>query len=141
MARYAGDDFVVLLPDTKLSGARRLAGKLQGAIRKGLAVPEMDGGDDRVSVSIGVAELRQDAEQLFLDADNALYASKEKGRDVVILCVSSERRRAARGEAVPLERMVAMLPWCGGRSRGMCVQAVRINGRYAPAFLPVTRWC
>ena len=94
VARYAGDEFVVLLPDTELSGAKRLAGKLQAAVRKGLAVPEMDGAADRVSVSIGVAELQQDAEQLFLDADNALYASKEKGRDVVTSITEVLSRRS-----------------------------------------------
>jgi PleD family two-component response regulator len=45
-------------------------------------------------VSVGVAQLRNGARQLFDDADRALYRAKQSGKD----CVRAEEPDAAAGE-------------------------------------------
>lgn len=93
VARYAGDEFVVLLPDTELAGAKRLAGQLQQVVRQ-LKLSDIEGANGPASVSIGVAMLRENADQLFIDADRALYVSKEKGRDSVTSITEVLSRRS-----------------------------------------------
>lgn len=84
-ARYGGDEFVVLLPETDLSGGLVLAEK----IRQGTAalrVQTGDGGTIRASLSIGVAAYPTDgttADELLIAADQAMFASKRAGRDRV----------------------------------------------------------
>lgn len=84
-ARYGGDEFVVLLPETDLSGGLVLAEKIrQGAAS--LAIPTPDGSAIRASLSIGVAAYPTDgatADELLIAADQAMYASKRGGRDRV----------------------------------------------------------
>jgi diguanylate cyclase (GGDEF)-like protein len=76
LARWGGEEFVVLLPEIESAGAARLAGRLRDAVHEaGLA-----GG---VTVSFGVAQWRPDetADELFARADKALYRAKDLGRD------------------------------------------------------------
>lgn len=83
-ARYGGEEFVLLLPGTDLDGARRQARQVLDHI-EALALPHPDSAvSDRVTVSIGVACLREldgkAPEQLIEAADRALYAAKQQGR-------------------------------------------------------------
>lgn len=84
-ARYGGDEFVVLLPETDLSGGLVLAEKIrQGAAA--LRIQTADGGTIRASLSIGVAAYPTDgttADELLIAADQAMFASKRAGRDRV----------------------------------------------------------
>lgn len=82
--RYAGDEFVLGLPKTPLSGAHDVAWRV---------VRQVGGGDFRhdgqrlpVSVSVGVAEFAGDdsRETLFQRADRALYAAKAAGGGCVV---------------------------------------------------------
>jgi diguanylate cyclase (GGDEF)-like protein len=84
-ARYAGDEFIVLLPETTLDGALVVAEK----IRLGVAALtlETDGRLARSSVSIGVVVHPADgatADELVKSADRAMYASKRMGKDRVV---------------------------------------------------------
>ncbi|HSV70488.1 MAG TPA: diguanylate cyclase [Methylibium sp.] len=83
-ARFGGEEFVVLLPETDPAGARAAAEKLRGAI--GLLMPEPVG---RVTASIGVAVscgAEGEPSSLLLErADGALYRAKAHGRDRVEL--------------------------------------------------------
>ena len=76
-ARFGGEEFAVLLPDTGALGARRAAQRLLEAFRT-RAWPHRP-----VTVSIGIACVHpgDTAEMLVGRADDALYAAKSAGRD------------------------------------------------------------
>lgn len=81
-ARYAGDEFVVLLPETDPTGAYVLAEK----IRFGVNALEGEAGL-KPSVSIGVVSYPGDgetADQLMITADEAMYTSKRSGKNRVM---------------------------------------------------------
>jgi diguanylate cyclase (GGDEF)-like protein len=82
-ARYGGDEFVVLLPETDPTGAFVLAEKIRlGVSAMGAALP----GVPNPSLSIGVVTYPEDgstADELIISADGAMYASKRAGKDRV----------------------------------------------------------
>ena len=80
LARWGGEEFVVLAPALGISGAVTLAQRLRTAI----AAQEIPG-VGQVTASFGVAEVRpDDTPDTLLDrADQALYRAKENGRDRV----------------------------------------------------------
>ncbi len=82
-ARYGGDEFVVLLPETESTGAYVLAEK----IRLGAADLRMPGTEARTSLSVGVVSYPDDgrtADELMISADRAMYASKRSGKNRVM---------------------------------------------------------
>ena len=84
LARYGGDEFVLLLPDTGIEGARLTAER----IRERIAASPMiiDGKPITITASMGVAtypDHGKDYDQVFEAADNALYASKSQGKNRV----------------------------------------------------------
>jgi len=84
-ARYGGDEFVVLLPETDPTGAFVLAEK----IRQGVAELSFIGSGQQIqaSLSIGVVTYPYDgtsADELMISADQAMYTSKRQGKDRVI---------------------------------------------------------
>ncbi|HEX9647208.1 MAG TPA: diguanylate cyclase [Alphaproteobacteria bacterium] len=84
--RIGGEEFAVILPETKLSGARKLAERL----RRRTAEIEIANSGQRFTftVSIGVAQLAKsdnDIDKFLKRADRALYAAKERGRDRVVV--------------------------------------------------------
>lgn len=81
-ARYGGDEFVVLLPQTKADGAVQVAER----IRKAIAAMPLDthGKDVATTVSIGIAAFPDRGAELAVvmnRADQALYTSKKRGRN------------------------------------------------------------
>ncbi len=120
-ARYGGDEFVVLCPETDPTGAFILAEKVRLGIA-GLAV-EAAGEPVKPSVSIGVVAYPDDgatADALLVSADQAMYASKRAGKDRVTAAVphgsaleraeaaspeipSTDGDRAAVGTAIPVD--------------------------------------
>jgi diguanylate cyclase (GGDEF)-like protein len=82
LARFGGEEFVVLLPETPLEGALALAEKLRGAVARAAGLPLP------VSISIGMAMARvgdgRSADALLQAADGALYAAKAAGRNRVV---------------------------------------------------------
>ena len=83
-ARYGGDEFVVLLPETDPTGAFVLAEKIRIGVHE---LPmELPGEGPRPSLSIGVVAYPDDgrtADELLISADRAMYASKRAGKDRV----------------------------------------------------------
>jgi diguanylate cyclase (GGDEF)-like protein len=83
-ARYGGDEFVVLLPETDPTGGFVLAEKIRLGVN---AMPlDLAGIDHRPSLSIGVVSYPDDgrtADELIISADGAMYASKRAGKDRV----------------------------------------------------------
>jgi diguanylate cyclase (GGDEF)-like protein len=83
-ARYGGEEFVLLLPGTDHVGAREVAERICAEVDR-LAIPHpQPGGQDHVTVSIGVATMRPAPTnmpgQLVEKADAAMYEAKRRGR-------------------------------------------------------------
>jgi diguanylate cyclase (GGDEF)-like protein len=84
-ARYGGDEFIVLLPETPARGALDVAERIRNAV---VSKP-LDLGAKQIpfSVSIGVACFPEDGrtlDALATRADRALYAAKQQGRNCVV---------------------------------------------------------
>jgi diguanylate cyclase (GGDEF)-like protein len=81
--RYGGEEFLLILPQTPLDGARIKAERVRKAIAE-LAVAS-NGDRVGVSVSIGVAVFQgaESIDDTIHRADRALYQAKENGRDQV----------------------------------------------------------
>lgn len=82
VARYGGEEFVLLLPRAEPEGVKR---KMEN-LREKIATEEfiLDWGKLKITVSIGLAHYPKDgstAEEIIRAADQALYFSKEKGRN------------------------------------------------------------
>jgi diguanylate cyclase (GGDEF)-like protein len=87
LARYSGEQFIGLLPDTEAAGAAIVGERLLAAVRI-LALPHSHSDvAPIVTVSIGAAQCRPDAQtdraQLFKLAGDALYAAKKAGRNQI----------------------------------------------------------
>lgn len=89
VARYGGEEIVVLLPGCELADAMRVAGHLRRGV-EALAMPHPDSPAAHcVTVSIGVSAIRPggafaSAEALISAADAAMYAAKARGRNCVV---------------------------------------------------------
>lgn len=84
-ARYGGDEFVVVLPETEPSGAFVLAEKIRVGV--GERSLKVDGLEVRTSLSIGVVVYPRDGrtvDDLMIAADTTMYRSKRQGRDRVV---------------------------------------------------------
>lgn len=108
VARYGGEEFAVLLPETHERDAMVIAEQMRLAVRKLAIVHAASGVAAVVTVSVGVstitpqphlsasqgaepsrasvrASAERESQQLFRQADDALYAAKSVGRDTVVL--------------------------------------------------------
>lgn len=97
VCRYGGEEIGMILPDTDLSGALKLAQQVVDAVRRE-AIPHVVSPQGVVTVSAGVAsevpEAGIGADTLLLLADRALYQAKRLGRDrVEVLLPASKTRR------------------------------------------------
>ena len=82
--RYGGEEFVILLPETDIEGAEKMARRLCEEIRGGVIQSER--GEIRVTVSVGVAQVSpevRDLDELLDFTDQAMYRAKQGGRDRV----------------------------------------------------------
>jgi diguanylate cyclase (GGDEF)-like protein len=75
-ARFGGEEFLVLLPNTNISKAKRVAERIRRAVEKNLKKYS-------VTISGGIACYKKgySKEKLKQRADKALYKAKEKGRN------------------------------------------------------------
>ena len=96
-ARYGGDEFVVVLPETDPTGAFVLAEKIRMGV-SGARARAFRTAAPRPSLSIGVVGYPEDgrtADELIISADGAMYASKRAGKDRVTALRSSQLSRGA----------------------------------------------
>jgi len=87
LIRYGGEEFVAVLPGVDRETGRAIAERLRQAVAD--QEVEYDGGTFRVTISLGVATVHPDGgevqeDEILKQADDALYAAKENGRNRVV---------------------------------------------------------
>jgi diguanylate cyclase (GGDEF)-like protein len=90
-ARMGGEEFLVLLPNTNIAGATKVALSIANAIAR----TPVYGVDRKVTASFGVASYPEhgaDPETLLRSADRALYQAKRDGRNCVRFATEPARR-------------------------------------------------
>ena len=111
LARFGGDEFLILAPDL---GSRAAAEGIARRVMAAFAQPfEHDGHQLKISVSIGVAVSdteEADADLLIRIADAALQGAKEAGRDRYVIGSESASDPAASGWNW---RAISASPWRG----------------------------
>lgn len=85
LGRFGGEEFLVVLPETKLAAAKNIAERIRAAV----AAEPCRAGEQEipVTISIGVAGVENDEESLdnvLQRADDCLYQAKEAGRNLVV---------------------------------------------------------
>jgi diguanylate cyclase (GGDEF)-like protein len=115
-ARYGGEEFAVVLTDASPAGACSVAERLRCAVAS-LAIPHAGSPGGHVSVSIGLVTLVPGADdsatEVLRRADEALYAAKGAGRNLVRVWCDGENAAVppsppSRVEpALPLSRRIA----------------------------------
>ena len=85
LGRYGGEEFVVVMPEVDSSGAFQLAEKLRKTVES--TVFKSGEAELPITISVGVATLgAEESVKAFIDtADQALYKSKEDGRNRVTI--------------------------------------------------------
>jgi diguanylate cyclase (GGDEF)-like protein len=86
LARYGGDEFVLVAPETDEANALRLAERIREALRS--RDVSVNSHRLRVTASFGISMLRandEEPERILARADSALYAAKTGGRDRVVV--------------------------------------------------------
>ena len=93
-ARYGGEEFAVIMPDTDITGALKFAERLREKIQK----EELFYNNQKLSVTISCGLScfpvhALDSMKLVMTADNALYESKENGRNRVTVADETVMKR------------------------------------------------
>jgi diguanylate cyclase (GGDEF)-like protein len=84
VARYAGDEFMIILPNTSGEAAMVLAERLRTAVEESRFC--IDGHEVAATVSIGVASFPEsgtDVDSMLKAVDQAMYRSKRAGKNRV----------------------------------------------------------
>lgn len=87
-SRFAGDEFCIVLPETGLEDATRIAERLRSEISSTEYVSEQGDPMGRVTISIGIScfgPSRQSPLAIIEAADQALYQAKTSGRNCVVV--------------------------------------------------------
>lgn len=87
--RYGGEEFLLILPNTPLYGAAKVAETIQRELRD-IEIPhEMSKASEFVTCSMGIASIIPQSElgmeDLIKSADIALYKAKEQGRNQMVV--------------------------------------------------------
>lgn len=86
MARYGGDEFSILLPETDLNTAVELAEQIRESVEVFDFSKHLKGHDIRITTSIGISSFPDTAADLASfrqKADDSLYKAKESGKNCI----------------------------------------------------------
>ena len=107
IGRYAGDEFVILLPHAAMDEAGELAERIRATVRRTSIPLRERSGSTSATLSIGVAGARpehRDFDALFAVADRAMYEAKRRGRDTVVS--AGEEGNPSQGPTLNLKHFV-----------------------------------
>lgn len=90
--RWGGEEFMVILPNTRVEVARQLANRIREGMR---AVRDEDVGPVSMSLGVGAWKQGESIAGLIHRVDKALYAAKSLGRDRVIVAEGEDEGEAA----------------------------------------------
>ena len=86
LARYAGDEFVAIVPETNGEAVRELCSRMEKAVKE-IAVPTEDGKTAKVGISIGAASFPKQGEtldQILVAADKEMYSVKALHKQIKV---------------------------------------------------------
>lgn len=89
VSRFGGEEFVVVLPDTKIKGASRVAEMLRYAVQSLAIMHQSSPIEKVVTISLGVSSYSpthdSNSDMLVNTSDSALYQAKQSGRNRVVV--------------------------------------------------------
>ncbi|MCK5931051.1 MAG: diguanylate cyclase [Fulvimarina manganoxydans] len=104
VARYGGEEMIVLLPSTDLDTAEAIAERIRSTIEHEVFHISRTIGDVTVSIGVAVTSNGTGYEAAFVAADRALYQAKGNGRNRVEVDRSDERERLGGSVSSPSPR-------------------------------------
>lgn len=128
--RIGGDEFILLLPETPLAGARAFAAKLRERLSRHRY--QIQGASFHLTCSLGVVTFPEDGksgEELLAHADLAAYEAKRRGKDEV--CFYRDLREHPHGKAELREAVAQM------RSDAELLRAALQEHRIVPYYQPI----
>lgn len=105
LARYAGDEFAAIIPETDNRSIKELCQRLEKAVNN-FVLPVGDGRFAKVGVSIGTASYPQDGElldQLLIAADKAMYEIKQKRKQKLSRTKQQSEKPASQPQRIPVK--------------------------------------
>ncbi len=93
-ARYSGEEFILLLPETERMGAYLVAERIRREIERHFVRRDVDGKPIQMTLSVGIAQYPVDStvgESLIGRAEEALYQSKARGPNSVAVYYRERR--------------------------------------------------
>lgn len=82
-ARWGGEEFLILLPETEEQAAKTVAEKLRLLVREKRMSWEGKPIHVSLSLGVGVYSAKMSVDEVIRRADDAMYAAKQSGRDMV----------------------------------------------------------
>ena len=125
LTRYGGDEFVVLMPETKAEDARVLIERLRSKVR-GIALAE----NLSMTISCGIAASSPDcldsSSEVMRRADLALYEAKSAGRDCIKIWTESMSKRlsATDVEIEKIKKLQRRIAGLSEQAEAMFIQSI-----------------
>ena len=89
IARFGGEEFVVIMPQTEKKEAFAVVERIRKAVREKLPCTWKTFPKDQITICIGVSTFPADGKNrgdLIRNADKALYSAKMQGKDRTVVC-------------------------------------------------------